>query len=95
MGWVLIAFQLALYTLLNYDTFEEGLKAITLRAGDADTNAAIYGMLAGAIYGAQEIPTRWVKALNPTQVIKTLLKDDKLEMESLAKKLAKDLLETS
>jgi ADP-ribosylglycohydrolase len=92
MGWVLIAFHLALYSILNYETFEEGLKAITLRAGDADTNAAIYGMLAGAIYGVGEIPSRWVKALKPTQVIKTLLQDRQLEMDSLAKDLVKSLI---
>ncbi len=38
------------------------LAAVNL-GDDADTTAAIYGQLAGAIYGAQEIPERWLEVL--------------------------------
>lgn len=36
-GWVLIVFQQSLYTLLHSNTIEEGLRAIMMRGGDADT----------------------------------------------------------
>ncbi len=42
-GWVLVAFQLAFYTLLHQDSFEQGMVDLIMRAGDADTNAVIYG----------------------------------------------------
>ena len=35
------------------------------RGGDADTTGAIANMLAGALYGPQAIPKRWLKALDP------------------------------
>ena len=35
------------------------------RGGDADTNGALAGQLAGALYGAQRIPVRWLKKLDP------------------------------
>jgi len=38
------------------------LAAVNL-GDDADTTAAIYGQLAGAIYGAQAIPERWLELL--------------------------------
>ena len=34
------------------------------RGGDADTTGAIANMLAGALYGPQAIPRRWLKALD-------------------------------
>lgn len=71
-GWVLIAFQLAFYTVLHAKSFEEGMVDLTMRAGDADTNAAIYGALAGAFCGVEGIPLRWREALKPTACIKRL-----------------------
>lgn len=70
-GWVLIAFQLAFYTVLHAKNFEEGMVELTMRAGDADTNAAIYGALAGA-FGVEGIPLRWREALTLTSCIKRL-----------------------
>lgn len=91
-GWVLIAFQQSLYTLLHCDTIEEGIISITMRGGDADTNAAIYGMLAGAIEGAQAIPERWVKALRRTRCLKDLLGEESRDMEVLGRRLTEGLL---
>jgi ADP-ribosyl-[dinitrogen reductase] hydrolase len=34
------------------------------RGGDADTTGAILGMIAGALYGPDEIPKRWIAALD-------------------------------
>jgi ADP-ribosylglycohydrolase len=90
-GWILIALQQALYTLLNYDSFEEGIREITIRGGDADTNAAIYGMLFGAIEGSQSLPKRWIEALKPTRCLEDVFPDQNLDLNVLAQKLAREL----
>ena len=40
-------------------TFEDGVLAAVNLGDDADTTAAIYGQLAGALYGVDGIPARW------------------------------------
>lgn len=64
--WVVVAFQQALYTLLHATSIEDGIRTITMRGGDTGTNAAIYGMMAGAIHGSEAIPRRWIEALKPS-----------------------------
>lgn len=92
-GWVLLAFRLALNTLFTCSNYEQGLKAIILRAGDADTNAAIWGALAGAMYGPDAIPKRWIEALSPSACLRTLLPDQELSLSDISEKLARELLE--
>lgn len=58
-GWVLIAFQNALWQLLHAPNLEEGVVDSVMRGGDTDTNAAICGALLGAVYGLDAIPTQW------------------------------------
>jgi ADP-ribosyl-[dinitrogen reductase] hydrolase len=62
-GWVLIAFQNALYQLLHALTLEAGVVDTVMRGGDTDTNAAIAGALLGAVHGAEAIPGRWREAV--------------------------------
>ena len=59
-GWVLVAFQNALWQLKHADNFESGLVDTIMRGGDTDTNGAIVGALLGAVYGLDAIPERWV-----------------------------------
>jgi ADP-ribosyl-[dinitrogen reductase] hydrolase len=40
------------------------LIGVVNQGGDADTTGAIAGMIAGAFYGLEAIPTRWLKKLN-------------------------------
>lgn len=63
MGWVFLAFQNALYQLLNAPSLEEGVIDTVMRGGDTDTNAAIAGALLGAVYGREAIPEQWQKAV--------------------------------
>lgn len=58
-GWVLKAFQNALYQLLHADSPEDGVVDTVGRGGDTDTNAAICGALLGAVHGRGMIPTQW------------------------------------
>ncbi len=62
-GWVLIAFQNALWQLLRAPTLEEGIVDTVMRGGDTDTNAAIAGALLGAVHGRRAIPDQWVNRL--------------------------------
>lgn len=62
-GYVVKSIEAALWAFYNSESFEEGvLKAINL-GDDADTTGAIYGQLAGAHYGLEGIPSRWVSAV--------------------------------
>ena len=62
-GWVLIAFQNALWQLLHASTVEEAVVDTVMRGGDTDTNAAICGALLGAVHGREAIPARWIECL--------------------------------
>lgn len=58
-GWVLIAFQNALWHLLHAASLEAGVVDTVMRGGDTDTNAAIAGALLGAVYGVDAVPAQW------------------------------------
>ncbi len=58
-GWVLIAFQNALWQLLHAPSFEDGVVDTVMRGGDTDTNAAICGALLGAACGLDAVPAQW------------------------------------
>lgn len=62
-GWVLIAFQNALWQLLHAPNLEEGVVDTVMRGGDTDTNAAICGALLGTVYGVESIPTQWTDSV--------------------------------
>jgi len=62
-GWVLIAFQNALWQLLHAPNLEEGVVDTVMRGGDTDTNASIVGALLGAVYGKQAMPEQWTDAI--------------------------------
>lgn len=49
----------------NKNSFEEAIIGAVNQGGDADTIAAITGSLAGARFGFDDIPKRWIYSLNP------------------------------
>lgn len=55
----------ALYWVQNTNTFSDAIINPVNHGGDADTIAAITGSLAGALYGYEAIPQRWVDQLDP------------------------------
>jgi ADP-ribosyl-[dinitrogen reductase] hydrolase len=64
-GYVVNTLKAVFQALFDTDTFEDCLVDIVNRGGDADTTGAIAGMLAGARYGIEAIPGRWLKDLDP------------------------------
>ena len=68
-GYIGAALEAALWAFWNSNSFKEGaLDAVNL-GDDTDTTAAIYGQLAGAVYGFTEIPEKWVKTLYANELI--------------------------
>jgi ADP-ribosylglycohydrolase len=51
------------------DSFESGCLAAANLGDDADTTAAVYGQLAGAFYGEQNIPDGWRSKLAMKEII--------------------------
>ncbi|MBR5734192.1 MAG: ADP-ribosylglycohydrolase family protein [Desulfovibrionaceae bacterium] len=58
-GWVLLAFQNALYQMLHARSFMDAVVDSVMGGGDTDTNAAICGALMGAVCGEEAIPVQW------------------------------------
>ena len=63
-GYIVNTFNNSVYWS-NKDSFEEAIIGAVNHGGDADTIAAITGSLAGARFGYNAIPERWINQLNP------------------------------
>ena len=63
-GWIAEeAVAVALYSVLATSDFEEAVILAVNHSGDSDSTGAIAGNLAGALYGIDAIPNRWLDAL--------------------------------
>lgn len=58
-GYIVDTLAIALWGLMHFDNFKDGMMAVIRLGGDTDTNAACYGQLAGAYYGYGAIPEEW------------------------------------
>jgi ADP-ribosyl-[dinitrogen reductase] hydrolase len=63
MGFVLTTVRVAYWAAFSADGFEQAVVSAANLGGDADTNAAVTGALAGARFGASQIPQRWLEPL--------------------------------
>ena len=63
-GYIVDTIQAVFQSFFATENFEDCLTDVVNRGGDADTTGAIAGMLAGACYGMDSIPRRWLKALD-------------------------------
>jgi ADP-ribosyl-[dinitrogen reductase] hydrolase len=71
-GYIIHSLQVAVWAFKNYDNFKDGALAVVNLGGDADTNCAIYGQLAGAYYGHTGIPYKWRRTLFQESAISSL-----------------------
>ena len=62
-GYVVDSLEASLWAFFTTDAFEEGAIKVVNLGDDADTVGAIYGGLAGAFYGAEAIPDRWLSRM--------------------------------
>ena len=63
-GWIAEeALAISVYCVLKADSLEEALVMAVNHDGDSDSTGAIAGNLAGAMYGVQTVPAKWLSSL--------------------------------
>ncbi len=83
-GYVVDTMQTVFHWFFKGAGFEECLVGTVNQGGDADTTAAICGMLAGAYYGMDAIPKRWIKKMSQSLIHEIELYAERLIMASPA-----------
>jgi ADP-ribosyl-[dinitrogen reductase] hydrolase len=68
------ALEAALWCFAGSGTFEDAILCAAKLGDDADTTAAIVGQLAGAHYGVQGLPEKWLGRLSMCDEIDRLAK---------------------
>jgi ADP-ribosyl-[dinitrogen reductase] hydrolase len=71
-GYVVDSLQTALHDGLQASGAEEAIVTAVNRGGDADTIGAIAGALAGARFGGDALPERWLDAIDERQTLESL-----------------------
>lgn len=72
-GWAVSTLDAALWAFHSTQTFEEGMIAAVNLGGDSDSIGAVYGQIAGAYYGYDAIPERWLAAIKDRSKIDDLI----------------------
>ncbi|MEG3219930.1 ADP-ribosylglycohydrolase family protein [Vibrio gigantis] len=62
-GYVVDSLQAAIWCFLQSDSFEQGALLAANIGDDADTTCAVYGQIAGAYYGYDSLPKKWLSKL--------------------------------
>jgi ADP-ribosyl-[dinitrogen reductase] hydrolase len=65
-GYIVDTVQTVFDAFFTTSSFEDCVVKVVNRGGDADTTGALAGQLAGALYGVDAIPERWLKKLDQT-----------------------------
>jgi ADP-ribosyl-[dinitrogen reductase] hydrolase len=68
-GYVVDSLEAALWAFGRSRSFREGALLAVNLGDDADTTGAIYGQIAGAFYGAEQIPSEWRAKLTMRELI--------------------------
>jgi ADP-ribosyl-[dinitrogen reductase] hydrolase len=71
-GYAVDTLQAAFWAYLTTGTFEDALVELVNLGEDADTAGAVCGALAGAAYGYQAIPDRWITVLQGREELVSL-----------------------
>lgn len=82
-GYVVDSMNVALSCFEATNNFRDGALMAANLGGDADTNAAIYGQLAGAFYGESGIPATWLSNLAWVEEIRA--KADALHTQAITR----------
>jgi ADP-ribosyl-[dinitrogen reductase] hydrolase len=85
-GYVVDTLRTVLHFFRSTRSFEECVVAVVNQGGDADTTGAIAGAVAGAYYGPEALPPRWLRRLDRgvRQEIE-ILADRMVELSPLAR----------
>ncbi|MFW5736047.1 MAG: ADP-ribosylglycohydrolase family protein [Halanaerobium sp.] len=68
-GFVINTLEASLWAFLNSDSFKGAVLLAANLGDDADTVAAVTGQLAGAYYGLDQIPGRWIEKLAKLELL--------------------------
>ncbi|CAF4163130.1 unnamed protein product [Rotaria sordida] len=71
-GYVVNSLEAALWAFWSTHSFKEGALAAVNLGDDTDTTAAIYGELAGAYYGYDQLPPEWINSVYSKSFIECL-----------------------
>ena len=71
-GYVLDTLQAAFWCLERSESAEEAIVQAVMLGDDADTTGAVAGALAGAAYGVDRLPDRWLAVLHDRDEIREL-----------------------
>jgi ADP-ribosylglycohydrolase len=71
-GYVVKSLEAALWAFHHSQSFAQGCLLAVNLGDDADTTGAVYGQLAGAYYGAEDIPASWRQQVAMRELIETL-----------------------
>jgi ADP-ribosyl-[dinitrogen reductase] hydrolase len=63
-GYIVDTLRVVFEALFSHNSFEAAMIDVVNRGGDADTTGAILGMIAGACYGVDAIPSQWLNRLD-------------------------------
>jgi ADP-ribosyl-[dinitrogen reductase] hydrolase len=69
-GYVINSLEAALWSFLKTDTLADALLTAVNLGYDADTTAAVCGQVAGAYYGASQLPKEWTSKLSKYDLIR-------------------------
>lgn len=81
-GYVVKSLEAALWAFYNSHSFREGCLLAVNLGDDADTTGAVYGQLAGAFYGEDDIPEDWRRKLAQAELIRSFA--DNLQRNQVA-----------
>lgn len=62
-GYVVKTLEAALWAFYHTADFESGALKVVNLGDDADTTGAVYGQIAGAYYGLEGIPKKWINKI--------------------------------
>lgn len=71
-GYVADSLMIAIYSILRTANYEDAVRMAVSFGYDTDTNAAITGSIAGAMYGQEQIPERWMSQIRKKEMLMTI-----------------------
>lgn len=74
-GYVVDCLMVAVYSMLHGTCYEDTVLSAINFGYDTDTDAAVTGALAGAFYGMDSIPDRWLRAIKKKETMETYAND--------------------
>lgn len=74
-GYVIHTLEAALWAFYTTDDFKTGALLLANLGDDADTVCAVYGQIAGAYYGFDNMPRNWIEILAKSKMLKNMIND--------------------